>query len=254
MKHSKRIVIVLVEGRSDREALQNIISALFDECYNGLFTVEFIEEKEDITSKKGIIPRCIEEWISKTYIVPYLSRNYLSTDDVQQIIQLTDLDGTYIDDSLIIENPSLQDVQYGLNEILAKSKKDIVKRNANKKKNLDYLVNCEKFKLGSPDGRVLKEIPYRVFYFSSNLDHFLYGVANLDSVKKVSNAIAFAQKTSSTDFETMVMDDGLLADYVARNQSYQESWEYIRQSTNSLGRFSNINILINDILNGYFVD
>ena len=252
MKHSKRIVIVLVEGRSDREALQNIISALFDECYNGLFNVEFIEEREDITSKKGIIPRCIEQWISNDYIVPFLNRNYLSPDDVQQVIQLTDLDGAYIDENLIVEDLSLQNTQYNSNGIVAKSRNDIAKRNANKRKNLDYLVQCDKFKLYS-NGQV-KEIPYKVFYFASNLDHFLYGIANLDDVKKVSNAVAFAQETSPSDFEKMVSDGGAFEDYVARNQSYLDSWEHIRQSTNSLGRFSNINILINEILSGFFVN
>lgn len=258
MKHRKKIIIVLVEGHSDLEALRPIISSLFDACYNGLFTVEFIEEREDVTARKGISPICIEQWLSMEYIVPFLKKNFLEVEDIQSIIQFTDLDGSYIDDKCITEEKKTTGVFYSENSIVTKSKKDISKRNSNKRKNLDYLFRLKTFKLffqvtTMKNTPLIKDIPYGLFYFSSNLDHFLYGEANLNSSKKISKAIEFARATSVCEFEQMLLNGGLLFDYVAKKQTYFESWEFITKDINSLSRYSNINILIDAIENGEFI-
>ena len=257
MKHRKKIIIALVEGHSDFEVLRPIISSLFDDCYNGLFTVEFIEEREDVTARKGISPMCIEQWISMEYIVPFLKKNFLEEEDIQHIIQFTDLDGSYIDDKHI-EEKKITDIIYSENSIVTKSKKDISKRNSNKRKNLDYLFRLKEFKLSLRDSSIkdtpsIKNVPYGLFYFSSNLDHFLYGEANLNSSKKISKAIEFARTTSVCEFEQMLLNGGLFFDYIAKNQTYFESWEFIAKDTNSLSRYSNINILIDAIENGEFI-
>ena len=252
MKRKNKIIIILVEGHSDVEALRSIISTLFDEYYNGLFTVEFIEEKEDVTARKGISPRCIEQWISVNYLLPFINKNFLDPDDVQYIIQITDLDGAYIEDKHIIEEVSARSLVYSSDCIRTRNKKDIIKRNINKRKNLDFLSELSQIKLTISNLQI-KEVPYGIFYFGTNLDHFLYGDTNLEGSKKISFATNFAINTSPVDFEQSFLKDGEFYPFSCGNKCYSDSWQYVKEGKISLSRVSNINLLLERIQNGYFI-
>ena len=253
MKRKNKIIIILVEGHSDVEALRSIISTLFDEYYNGLFSIEFIEEKEDVTARKGISPRCIEQWISVNYLIPFINKNFLDSDDVQYIIQITDLDGVYIEDKHIIEEVSTRSLVYSLDCIRTRNKKDIIKRNTNKRKNLDFLSGLSRIKFTLPNLQIT-EVPYSIFYFGTNLDHFLYGDANLEGSKKISFATNFAINTSPAEFEQKFMNDGEFYPFSCSSRCYTDSWQYVKEGKISLSRVSNINLLIERIQNGYFIE
>lgn len=248
-RHTKTIII-LVEGHSDIEALRNIISKLFDDYYNGLFNVEFIKENEDITAFRGMQPRVIEEWSCRNYINPFLKKNFLEWGDIHHIIQITDLDGSFINDDLVTENPSISSTVYCDSGITTRCKKDILQRNRRKKTNLEYLSSITHFHI--PIVLSNTPIPYQIFYFASNLDHFLHGEANLDDCKKVLFATQFSRRVSPNKFEESLLEGGSFFPYVIKNCSYEDSWKYISQGTRSLERFTNINLLIEEIQNGYF--
>ena len=252
MRPKNKIIIMLVEGHSDVEALRSIISTLFDEYYNGLFNVEFIEEKEDVTARKGISPRCIEQWISLNYLIPFINKNFLDSEDIHHIIQITDLDGVYIQDKHIIEEASASSLVYSADCIKAKNKKDVIRRNSNKRNNLDFLSGLSKIKLSLPNFQTM-EIPYSIFYFGTNLDHFLYGNANLEGSKKISSATNFSIHTSSTDFEQKFLEAGEFYPFSCSGKNYSDSWRYVKEEKNSLSRVSNINLLLERIQNGYFI-
>lgn len=64
----------------------------------------------------------------------------------------------------------------------------VKERNLCKSANLDVLTSLSSIKIGS------KKIKYSVYYFSSNLDHFLYRDANSDEHGKVRRAAEFSMK------------------------------------------------------------
>lgn len=253
MKRRRRTIIIIVEGQSEMEALSNIISVLFDDYYNGLFNVEFVITGGDVTSEKGIMPRNIENWISVQCIQKFLSKMYLEAEDIDHIIQFTDLDGAYIDDSCIVEDYKIDSVCYTEDCIRAKKKKDIIKRNERKRKNLDYLSSIEQFSIYKNTLKIA-DIPYQIFFFSSNLDHFLYGEQNLDDNKKVSSAIDFSVRISPNEFESMLIEGGSLQRFAMEEKGYKESWDFAKDSKNSLQRLSNIRVLIEEIQNGFFIE
>ena len=182
----KKVVVILVEGPSELRALSNVLSALYDSIdpdYE-VFFPNMIEDGDehwgDLTSKYGIVPEKIEMCIEKLYFHDFLQINKLYPKDITEIIHILDMDGAYIDDSCIQhkDNPlGLDKTYYAEDKILTDNVPGIVERNARKRANIDYLCSLNKIKIGS------KSIPYSAYFFSSNLDHFLYDEANVISGK-----------------------------------------------------------------------
>ena len=99
----KKIVLVLVEGQSDINALSYAIPQLYDDIdeeYEVFFPVLHDEKQTggDITSKYGVRPDNIERLISKLFIDDFLKDYGLYPKDITEIIQIVDVDGVFIDD------------------------------------------------------------------------------------------------------------------------------------------------------------
>ena len=76
---------------------------------------------------------------------------------------------------------------------------------------------------------------------SSNLDHVLYNKQNNDIDEKVNDASAFSRKYGDDipGFLSFFSDPTF-----AVLSSYSESWEYIQEGVNSLGRYSNFGLFL----------
>lgn len=114
-------------------------------------------------------------------------------------------------------------------------------RNTRKRENLDYLSSLSELSIKS------KRPKYSVFFFSSNLDHFLYGDANLSAREKTSKSDEYAAcyELDPDGFVSAIKDTpGALLD-----MDYEQSWRFIKEESNSIKRYSNINILLDRLLN-----
>lgn len=243
------VVIYIVEGKSEVECLRPVLSSLYDKT-NPKYEVFFppmIEEKGlnrgDITSKIGITPGNISGCIMKLYIDPFLNRFGLEASDIGEIVHIVDLDGAYIVDENIVEDKSLEKYHYTESVICANSAESVKNRNALKRANIDYLTT-RNYLLHKNSGY---SIPYSIYFFSSNLDHFLHGDANVAEGKdKVEKAQLFAAQYEDNphDFIKAIKGrDGALV-----GKTYEESWDYIKQrNNNSLMPHTNINILLDRI-------
>ena len=249
-KPGRKIILFLVEGKSEREALENAIS----ELYNPAATVFFLVRSEIATDENGnhIIadrggdvtaigdPTNIEKTIYTMLLKSFFDKQKLLPKDVSEIIQITDLDGAYVPENSIKEDKGLPKIRYEENRILCKDIEQIIERNERKKKNLDYLTSKTAIKVGK------RSISYRIYYFSSNLDHFLHHEANLDPLAKVKKAEDYSGRFLDTPEEfarTIINDPGAVTE-----KSYEESWDYIKTGTNSLRRHTNLNILLEELL------
>lgn len=224
---SKKIILLLVEGITDKGSLEGVFSELFIENEVKFFLVD-----TDITTKNGISPYNIRKELGNI-VKKFLGKIYYPT-DIQEVIHLVDTDGTYIPPSNIVLDTTLDSFVYSENNIKAKDINLVINRNNNKKDNMEALIKIN---------AVLKEIPYKVYYLSQNLEHFFHDKLNCTREEK--NKLSY-------DLEDKYIEDlkGFLA--FVRDASlkspddYTESWDYIKQSTNSLSRCSNIHIFLKD--------
>jgi hypothetical protein len=89
-------------------------------------------------------------------------------------------------------------------------------------------------------------VPYSVYFFSCNLDHFICGDANLDKYKKITCADTFAREHGNdiASFAKYLHDDSS----AVKGMSSTESWDMIMDGCNSLKRYTNINLLVTSLL------
>ena len=250
----RKIVLFLVEGKSEREALQIAISELYeriDENIEVFFPIIHADDAErggDITTgrytdKRGrswwVSPENIEEAIYLLFLEDFFDEMKIMSKDVSEIIQLVDLDGAYIPDDCIFLDSDLSKEEspfYKDTRIHCLDVEKIVRRNQQKRENLNNLCSRTTIKVKT------QTKPYSVYYFSSNLDHFLHHNANLDKHQKVMLADTFSSGfigNVESFIRTISEDPG-----AANGMTYDESWKFIKEGTNSLGRHTNLDILL----------
>lgn len=257
----KKIVVILVEGESDRDALNDSISRLYGQkdpqievFFQSMRSED--EEKEDggdITtahyvddSGKGhwVNPNNIRYAIYELFLKDFFDEYKLYPKDLFEIIQIVDLDGAYIPDGNVVLDDTLSDKKspyYTEHQISCVNVEKIQKRNKQKRENLDYLSSQPTIKVCQ------KTIKYSIYYFSSNLDHFLHNEANLDHWQKVHAAQAFSSGIDgkTDEFIKFFSEDPASA----HDMDYDKSWAFAKEGINSIQRHTNINILIDRIIN-----
>jgi len=253
----RQIILFLVEGKSDREALKIAISEMYEQINEDIevfFPVIHDEQKEkggDITSsfyksngkREWVTPENIEEEIYSQFLCDFFDKEKILPKDVSEIIQIVDADGAFIPDDKVRTDHKLgrdKSPFYGLEEITCISEEAIQKRNTQKKANLDYLSKLTSIKVKQ------KTIKYSIYYFSCNLDHFFHHDANESYRKKINLARQFAYDYIG-DAEGFVKFIARDEDAV-REGGYDGSWEYVKQGTNSLHRHTNFNLLLEKLL------
>ena len=246
----RKVVLFLLEGQSEINAMKPAISALYDsidpeiEVFFPTIVEDGCDIRGDITSKLGISPDVIEGCIYKLFLKTFFDTEKLYPKDVTEIIQIVDIDGAYISDEHITlgDNPNGEDKPYyDYNGIITKDVENIVQRNKRKRDNLDYLSSLSEIHTKS------KRPKYSVFFFSSNLDHFLYGDANLSARDKTSKADEYAARYE-------LDPDGFVSAIKATpgallGMDYEQSWQFIKEGDNSIKRHTNINILLDRLIN-----
>ena len=208
----KKIFLFLVEGVSDRNALEVPFGQLLEDIDPDI-VLEFAMLMQDdgsfggdITSKNGIHPDNIERFIDEIMVSPLLKRTGNEDKPV------------YYPDIIVTANPD-----------------HVKERNLCKSANLDVLTSLSSIKIGS------KKIKYSVYYFSSNLDHFLYRDANSDEHGKVRRAAEFSMKHETSGSLERFFEEN---ETVTTDMTYWESWDFIKSGENSLKRHTNVNLLI----------
>ena len=97
-----KVVVFIVEGGTDKRALENIFKKIYK--YK---QIHFEFTHGDITSDENINKSNIEIEIYK-HVNSYLKDKKLKLTDIWQIVQIFDMDGTYIEDSCVVQGTSEQ--------------------------------------------------------------------------------------------------------------------------------------------------
>ena len=220
---ARKVVFVIVEGPSDKEALE----LFFIKFYN-MKMVRLEVLYRDITTDQGVNSRNIHNKIYEE-VKRYMNRNPIKKSDFQEIIHIVDTDGAYVENTQVIEDMNKGKTFYTETEILTSNKKGIEKRNEQKKDNLNKLSVLNK----------VGGIPYHVYYMSCNLDHVLHNKLNSTDEEKEKDAHNFAKKYKDDlpAFIKFISESDF-----AVSDSYPESWKYIKVANHSLERHTNLGL------------
>lgn len=227
-RKSKKVVIIIAEGNSEEYALYPFLKEL-GKPLNIMFTIThgdlLSDFKNEKTSHKEVIGSVINDFIKE--------RKFLK-EDILIVAQLTDTDGVFMDESKVIVDDSVERIKYGEESIAVHNESQIdtiVNRNKLKSTKLKALVQTD---------FTLNTIPYKIYYFSCNLDHVLHGDPNSEG--KAEKADEFAKSMNNNDiynfFEQQVLYD---------TENYEGSWEYVFNDNNSLKRGSNLILFLNEL-------
>ena len=265
----KKVVIFLVEGWSELNAFESPFDIIFSKhkYHDKKCIVKFgyINNNNlrsgfggDITSDRNVNSKNIKQKILEWMIKPLLTSFY--AEDIEEVVHIVDMDGAFIPNENIVPKTSdtEKNVIYGDGKIFARCPEKIIKRNEQKQKNLNcllststivikHIIHSNKFKgKGNDKGELHRAVvPYSVYYFSSNLDHYIHYDANLRDSEKTRKATSFCHKClGNMDlFYKIFVND---VDSVS-NISYINSWKYIKDGINSIKRHTNLGIFIKNI-------
>jgi len=221
---AKKVVFVIVEGPTDEDALGVIFQRFFDKN-----TVRVKVIHGDITTERQINSSNILNHITET-VKQSLKEYKLHKTDLLRVIHLVDTDGAYVPDSAIVFDESAEKPVYSPTQIKTANPEGLIQRNQQKKANLTRLHSA-RFIWG--------DIPYSVYYLSSNLEHALYNELNLTDEEKEKKALQFAKKymNNISSFVALVRDSDF-----AVVSGYLPSWAFVKKDLHSLERHTNIGL------------
>lgn len=231
---AKRVLLFIVEGRSDEAALDNVLSRLLSNE-----KIRFHIIKGDITTseRRGniSIKTLVNEQVRK-----FMTSYHLLPKDILQVVHLMDTDGAFVPESAIIEDSGISGFEYTRKTITAPSKDAVRRRNVTKSNNMLRLARM---------GTTYKNIPYEAYYCSRNLEHVLHdieGDCSLDEKMRLSDLFDEQYKDSPAAFLTFISS----VPPAVPCYDYGDSWNYISQpeAFHSLERGCNLHILLNRML------
>ena len=239
----KHLILFIVEGPSDKAALERPIQALLDGNALGL-TAEFLFLETDVTSDSRNNPNNIVGNINKFYIMDYFKGNpYYYPKDVYAVVQICDLDGTFIPEEncrqfteLIYEEKGFY---YDPPLIYGSTEEAVIDRNQRKAANIRHLLEQGTIKVKT------KSVPYSLYFFSSNIDHFLHGELNLPMREKISRAEGFADRF--TEDPVSFVDFMHHHPCAINGKTHAESWAFIMEGCNSLDCHTNFNLFLDSL-------
>lgn len=224
MAKEKKTVIFIVEGSSDKAALENI----FKKIYKRNKEIDFGFTNGDITSNPAITIANVENKIYET-VQGVIRDKKLKNSDVIQIVQIFDMDGAYIQDSAIV-NGTTYAFEYSTTNISCTYPSRAIERNRGKREIMNYLLKQT----------MIKSFPYEMYFMSCNLDHALYNEINLDKDLKQEYADEFYEKFVGKEYLFPEFLESYVVNEVPDNMT--ASWKYIKEGLHSLERHTNLHI------------
>ena len=225
----KKIVLVIVEGPSDEVALGMALSQVYDKDFIYVHIMH-----GDITTRRGVSSKNIVAKLGNE-VTAYAKSQHYKASDFKQIIHIVDTDGAYIPDDNIMEKENYLDIQYENDGIYTNNKARVMTRNQQKRDNLYRLRSCG----------IIWTIPYSLYYMSCNLDHVLYDKQNSTDKDKENDAYVFAKKYKG---KVEAFKEFICKSPFSVTGDYKGSWDYIEKDLNSVNRYTNLCICIENEL------
>ncbi len=230
---TKKIILVLVEGPTDEDALALVFQRLVKR-----YDVGFDVLHTDITAKEEMTPKYIVREIKKA-IDAYLRRNpFIEKEDILKVVQLIDTDGAFVPSSQIVQSKCGK-TEYSDTCIWAKDRDRLIRRNISKRQIVHQLALME---------RLPESYPYEIYYFSRNLEHVLHDAAgdlSDDEKEELAFKAAMRYRERPEDLLRFLREGDLFVP-----GTYGETWRFIMEDGNSLRRYCNLSVFFERSLPG----
>ncbi len=227
MSKMQKIVLFLVEGITDKVALEGVLSSIVEDR-----EVSFQLTDGDVMTKKGLTTQNVVKYIGN-YVKNYLENSRFEKSDILKIIHLVDTDGAFVDDDTIMYK-DIEHIQYFPDKMETRDVDYIINRNKKKAGMLNKLISTHK----------ISTIGYSIYFFSSNLEHVCYNKQeDLNRKEKMHLAEQFSDKYEDNPEEFLKF---IRSKEIAVDGDYKISWEFIKQDCNSLNRFCNFHLFFDD--------
>ena len=235
----KKIVLFLVEGTSDIEALESC----FEEIYEK-YNIEFKPLRFDITAHEDSTCHNIEKLLLDR-IEAFLSKHSeISHKDILEVIQIVDMDGAGVPSERVKKSETGK-TTYTDEFIFAKDRDRLIARNLRKRAILCKLKDMEAIYKYNRNKECKYSFPYHIFYFSRNLEHALYNMAEeYTREEKERLASDFADNFDGREKEFI---EFLKSPEIMTIGTYTETWKTIFEGLNSLHRGSNVHLIFEEL-------
>ena len=221
--NEKKVVTVIVEGPSDENAIGGILKEFFSSeevqfaVVHGDITSNYSTTKENVVSKVGALIETIK------------SKYGYKWGDFVKIIHIADTDGAFTKNC--IKEAEVENIQYYEDHMEYFDIEEVEKRNAHKSEIMFKLYTTGK----------IRNIPYRLYFNSCNLEHVLYNeLKDFSDDEKEILSDEFAEKYEGKVLEFI---DFISDKSVSVEGTYKETWKYIEKDKNSLQRHSNMHLI-----------
>lgn len=226
---SKKVLLFIAEGPTDEDTLSPVLKKIF---HNE--EVRFHIVHGDMTSNWAV---SVNNAVKTVYqhVETERKRYGYQRNDILKVIHLVDIDGAFIPPDKIMYQ-KVRDIQYFDDRVEASNPKRVQERNERKSQILNKL--SETGKVGT--------LPYRVYYFSRNLEHVFHDRnGNLSDEEKVNFADSFADHylTDPKGFISFLSN----SDFTVPGD-YNDTWTFIGKGLNSLHRHSNFHLLFQSMV------
>jgi len=221
---NKKVILFFVEGITEEISLGSILSELINDDQ-----IKFQIYRGDILTEyhttQGNIKRKIGDEINK-----FLATEHYFKKDITKVIHLIDTDGVFIGEDFIVQDFSIPKNLYLEDEgIKTRDVVGITERNKKKSQLINILYNANK----------INSINYKMYYFSTNLEHVFHNDANVPDSIKADLADDFSIKYYNKESEFL---DLIRSSQIAVIGNYKETWRFIKKDLNSVNRNSNLHL------------
>ena len=224
MGKTKKVILFIVEGITDKTALGSVLDAILsNEKIHFAITEGDITTKDDVNASNVI--RRINEIVKFTQ-----ERYHFKASDLLEIVHLIDTDGAFIPNTAVINNAEATHIQYTLQNIQTDDIEKIVERNQ-KKLGLVKLLRSK---------TEINKKPYKMFYFSRNQEHVLHNEAR-ELTTSEKNALADQFDDLYGDAPEAFLEFIRSKDFAVPGD-YTATWNFIEDGTQSLERWSNFHL------------
>lgn len=240
MAGRKKVILFLVEGTSEQDALVTPFSQYLKEkvrvegeaFYCDVTTVSMFPK----SARTFVVRSNVKETV-RTFVLDQIERKHTYTwQDLVQIIHIVDTDGAFIPDDRVLANEDLDSIVYYSDHIEHAHPADIIERNHVKAAAIRTLAFAGELVYRR------RAVPYRLFFMSRNLEHALFGIGNnVDDATKERLSRAFAE--ACRDNPQMLVER-LRAPGTRVQGDYKETWGYIQEGVHSLERGTNLALLL----------
>lgn len=224
---SKKVILFIVEGPTEETSLSRILKKIID-SKEVFFHIVNTDITSDRLSNTSNILKKVNDEIKKPIL-----RNYFEKKDILKIVHIVDLDGAYINPENVVYHDN-EKVEYTPEKIKTKNVQSIIDRNKSKSSMLNKLSYT----------KMIGTIPYKVFFFSTNLEHVLHNIQNATREEKNKLAQDFEDEFYDNPMEFI---NFITNEEFALNKDYQETWEFIKKDNNSLKRYTNFNLFFDNV-------